>query len=312
MGNYIADSSRVFNSRGQRIYDAISGLLGTFFLFIMLIYAGFRGHKVVTQLPATYRTTQQPNLIPLEYFDDLFPSAVPSASFEFPAVTICPADYTLSLNVTSCARTSTATPCDTLGTLTTPYEFEGFPLTCVTVNQYPGNILVARTVDDYLSLSVSVAGVSGTNRNGVVMYLHDQSNATFQLNTTFDNFLTAAVGSVAEVAIRKVIEIDLYGNYEIDFENKVTYFAPMASAAQAPGSLTIDIKYPILEVTYEKAFLPVDMFNWLGEVGGVSSLLFFIHRTVIYIVPLVLLRFDRYTDVKAKKAASNYEGFSNY
>ncbi|KAJ3018196.1 UNVERIFIED_CONTAM: hypothetical protein HDU68_011285 [Siphonaria sp. JEL0065] len=316
-GNYIADSSRVFNSRGQRIYDAISGLLGTFFFFIMLLYAGFRGHKVVTQLPATFRTTKQPNLIPIEYFDDLFPSAVPSASFEFPAATICADDPAASIAVTSCSQITTATgiQCDSVGIVSGNLDVEGNSLSCVTVNQYPGKILYANTADDFLSLGVTVTGTLPGSHDGVVVYLHDQSNATFasQFNMTFENSFTAATFTVAEVAIRKVIDIDLFGNYAIDFESKVSYLGLNAAknASGGPSPLTIEIKYPKLDVIYEKEFLPLDMFNWLGEVGGVAALLFFFHNTVIYIVPLVLLRFDRYTDVKGKQK-TNYESFTNY
>ncbi|ORY43823.1 hypothetical protein BCR33DRAFT_717460 [Rhizoclosmatium globosum] len=301
-GNYIADSNRIFNSRGQRIYDAISGLLGTFFFLLMLIYAGFRGHKVVTQLPATYRTTQTPNLIPIDYFDDLFPSAVPSASFEFPVVTMCADDPAASVAVANCIKKLL------LRTLTvTKQELEGDSLSCVSVNQAPGNLLIANDQDEYMYLQVNVTGTRANKNDGILTFLSDQNNATFgnQFNITFDNYFTAATYTTAEVAIRKVITIDLDGNYQINFESKVTW----NSSAASPVNL--EIRYPALQVVYEKAFLPLDMFNWLGEVGGVASLLFFIHSTVIYIVPLVLLRFDRYTDVRAKRP-NNYESFNNY
>ncbi|KAJ3297422.1 hypothetical protein HDU79_003769 [Rhizoclosmatium sp. JEL0117] len=317
-GNYIADSNRIFNSRGQRIYDAISGLLGTFFFLLMLIYAGFRGHKVVTQLPATYRTTQTPNLIPIDYFDDLFPSAVPSASFEFPVVTMCADDPAASVAVANCVKKTTATDikCDKAGMFAGNLQVEGDSLSCVSVNQAPGNLLIANDQDEYMYLQVNVTGTRANKNDGILTFLSDQNNATFgnQFNITFDNYFTAATYTTAEVAIRKVITIDLDGNYQINFESKVSYLGlntrrTWNSSAASPVNL--EIRYPALQVVYEKAFLPLDMFNWLGEVGGVASLLFFIHSTVIYIVPLVLLRFDRYTDVRAKRP-NNYESFNNY
>ncbi|KAJ3138781.1 hypothetical protein HK100_012319 [Physocladia obscura] len=282
----------------------------------MLLYAGFRGHKVATQLPATYRTTQQPNLIPIEYFDDLFPSAVPSASFEFPAVTVCADDPAATLSIVSCYKTTTATNvnCDSAGTASGNLEIEGNSLSCTTVNQSPGNILIAGTADDTFSLSLTVSGTRANYHDGILVYVHDQSVASYQsmFNVTFDNFFTASTYTVAEVAVRKIIEIDLDGNYEIDFETKVSYLGiNISKNASLPSPIVLEIKYPTLEVVYEKAFLPIDMFNWLGEVGGVSSLLYLLHNTVVYIVPLALLRFDRYTDVKGKRA-NNYESFAGY
>ncbi|KAI8620589.1 hypothetical protein BC830DRAFT_1098556 [Chytriomyces sp. MP71] len=316
MGNYIADSNRVFNQRGQRIYDAISGLLGTFFALVMIIYAGVRGHHVVTQLPATYRTTQAPNLIPIDYFDDFFPSAVPNASFEYPAVTICADDPFATLNLTSCSQVgiATAIPCDNKGIIAGNLLMEGNLLSCVTVNQYPGSLLIAGTPNDVFSLGVTVAGTQAGGHDGINVWLHDQSNATYKtmFNMTFDNFFAAAPYTVVEIMTKKVIEINLWGEYEIDFETKVsTLSLNVPRNASNPSPITLEVRYPALEVTYEKAFLPLDMFNWLGEVGGVASLLAFVHRAVVFIVPLVLLRFDRYTDVKAKKP-NNYESFSNY
>ncbi|KAJ3238562.1 hypothetical protein HDU78_003448 [Chytriomyces hyalinus] len=319
MGNYIADSNRIFNARGQRIYDAISGLLGTFFVFIMIIYAGVRGHRVVTQLPATFRTTEQPKLIPLEYFDDLFPSRVPPASFEYPAITICAHDKWATIGVTECTLSTTASllpvPCDATGINVRMEQVEGVLLSCVTVNDAPGKILLAASANDSLSIGVTVNGTMAGSHDGALVYLHDQSNDTFSphYGRTYDNFFAVATYTAVEVMTRKLIEIDLRGDTELGYETKVsTLGLNIPLNASAPSPIALNIRYPSLEVVYEKTFLPLDMYNWLGEVGGVASLFMFIHRSIIFFVPLVLLRFDRYTDVKAKKGNANYEGFSNY
>ncbi|KAJ3381841.1 hypothetical protein HDU84_004784 [Entophlyctis sp. JEL0112] len=304
MGNYIADISRIFNSRGQRIYDAISGILGTFLVLIALIYAGVRGHKVATSLPVTFRTTQQPKKLPIDYIDDLFPISTPSATFEFPAVTVCADDPAATIVVGSCFRTTTATAtsCDAAGIITGNLAVEGNSLSCATLNQLPGSLLEATTADDTLTVNVGVSGTRAGYHDGVVVYLHDQSLSSYDnmFNITFDNYFTAATYTVGEIALRKVLSIDLFGDYTIYYESKVSYLGINTSQnTSIPSPVVLELKYPRLEVVYEKEYMVLDMVS-VQLVGG-----------VVYIVPLVLLRFDRYTDVKGKRP-NNYESFSGY
>lgn len=119
VGNYYAQSSRVFNARGQRVYDALSGLTGLFLLVITLTYAGLRAHKVYTQLPATYRTTQSPAKIPYDFLNQLIPYSTPDPTYEFPSITMCADDPAASISLATCGKVTSAAVfgCDVNGTV---------------------------------------------------------------------------------------------------------------------------------------------------------------------------------------------------
>lgn len=63
-------------------------------------------------------------------------------------------------------------------------------------------------------------------------------------------------------------------------------------------------------MTYEKSFLPLDMDNWFGEIGGVGAIFYFIHLAAIKIAMHFLLKNSRYSDSLYAKAAN--EAFDQY
>lgn len=63
-------------------------------------------------------------------------------------------------------------------------------------------------------------------------------------------------------------------------------------------------------MTYEKSFLPLDMNNWLGEVGGVAALLYFLHIVATRIAMSFLVKNSRYSDSLYAKAAN--EAFDQF
>ena len=59
--------------------------------------------------------------------------------------------------------------------------------------------------------------------------------------------------------------------------------------------MILQFRYPKLEVTYEKAFLTLDSHIWLGEVGGLSFLLFMLLRSSVFVTKAFLSRSDKYS-----------------
>lgn len=98
----------------------------------------------------------------------------------------------------------------------------------------------------------------------------------------------------------------------IDIRKKVTndYQLDFYSVPSTNNTTTTEFKYKNFKITYERSFLPLDMNNWLGEIGGVGSILYFIHLAAIKIAMSFLLKNARYSDSLYAKAAN--EAFDQF
>ncbi|KAI9202219.1 uncharacterized protein BJ171DRAFT_476883 [Polychytrium aggregatum] len=301
--------------RVQRKWPAA---IASLFILVMVFYAGFRGHYVATQLPATYRSVTAPNVLPFDVLNNLFPNKVPSASYEFPAMVVCPLDMLTTLTSPACAHTTLASsiPCDPIGIVQRQYVVYGMSLNCWVFNELPGRVEIAATNIDSLQISLAVSSTSPSSPGGVQVVANPQ-NASQQAtpNLDYENVFMASANMVTEVIARKVYMIDLGGNVEVDYEIKASSVRlnnSLPSNSSAGQTVSIVVKYPVLEVTYEKDFLVLDMNNWLGEVGGVSALLYFLMKAFMGCIAFVLKRIDGFSEADYRKTARRDEGFSQF
>ncbi|KAJ1560956.1 hypothetical protein HK405_005404, partial [Cladochytrium tenue] len=202
--NFYAPSPRILNTRGQNIYDRLNIVMGVIFFLAAVIYAGVRGQRVVTQLPVTFRTTQTPKQLASDSFlSMLFPSTLPSATYEFPVVVLCPQDPAATLTLTSCAKTTTATTvnCSTAGISTSfvataeataGLASAGTVGACVAVNDSPGTVLAADSAADTLDIAVSVAGTRKGRPVGAYVLLQAQAGNASAYAPDADDLLVAA------------------------------------------------------------------------------------------------------------------------
>ncbi|KAI8817929.1 uncharacterized protein EV422DRAFT_539377 [Fimicolochytrium jonesii] len=324
----MGQGDRTFNSRGQTIYDQVQTVLTVLFVGIMIIYAGVRGHKVVTQLPATYRTTEAPKTFTGEYLSRVFTNKLPEATYEFPAMTFCPPDKHTTVQFVSCFRNSTGViqPCSAHYERTV--TFEGDDLKCTTVNDLPGDVLFATSADDVLEVALAVTGTAPGSPQGTLVATHRQigppnTNAGRSQKEEgfnqwgYDNFFGASAYTSTEIVGKKLYQVQEDGTFDVNFEVKASSLRMKMDVATLEADPTfkppvrVEFRYPKLEATYEKPFLVLDMNNWLGEVGGVSALLYFLQKVVMLVVSFVLKRSDSfaYTDL-GKEFRS--EGFAHY
>ncbi|KAJ3022281.1 hypothetical protein HKX48_006593 [Thoreauomyces humboldtii] len=315
---------RALNSRGQGYLDKLQIAVSSLFILIMVIYAGVRGHKVATQLPATFRTTESPKTLAADYtlLDHIFPSSnVPEATYEFPALTFCPPDQFTTVTQLGCYRASTATKTNCPAFYHRNLTFEGESLSCLTVNDQPTDVLLATSSDDVMEVTVSVVGTGAGAPQGTVVAAHPQrdpkeTSAEAAEDWGFDNFFAAGVYTSTEIVGKKLYTVDDMGDWDESFEIKASSMRlklDVDALEAAPGNVPfvrVEFRFPKLEATYEKSFLPLDMNNWLGEVGGVAALLFFLQRAFLAVTAFVLKRSDAfaYTDLGGNKN----EGFAHY
>ncbi|KAI9095821.1 hypothetical protein DFS34DRAFT_163828 [Phlyctochytrium arcticum] len=316
------EGERAFNSKGLNMYNGLKQGVGTLFFVIMIFYAGFRGHRVVTQLPATYRTTQPPKNMPIKFLSTVFPNKVPSATFEFPAFTICPPDPRTGVSITfsSCFSSNHVAAAEKLACAEgypRILPFEGQNLNCITLNdpQDLKAVAVADSTDHVLELRVMVAGISPGSPEGVLVAAHPQLGRTEPLTSlTFENFFAASAFTSTQIVGRKLYTIGLDKSVNVGYEIKASSMRlkmdAINNATSVPAPINIEFRFPKLEATYEKAFLVLDMNNWLGEVGGVACLLMLLHRAFLSIVAFGLKQSDNlaYTDLGKIRE----EGFAHY
>lgn len=156
------------------------------------------------QLPATYRTTQQPKNLPTDFLRQMFPSKVPEATYEFPSLTICPEDPGATLQIASCHvdKTVTRTDCDIKGTYPRSYTFEGETLNCSAVNDWPGSLAMAASNQDVLRITGNLYGTAWGSPEGILVAAHPQIPEGQQPTVDYENFFAVSAMSLTEVAAR--------------------------------------------------------------------------------------------------------------
>ncbi|TPX30158.1 hypothetical protein SmJEL517_g06217 [Synchytrium microbalum] len=277
----------------------------------MVLYAGFRGQRAATQLPATFTTTTPPRSLPYEFMTRIFPDKVPAQTFEFPALTICPETAGSIVSITTCyvANATTTTNCDSTGIYIKNTTFDGVNQTCIAINDIPGMIMSANTEADVLFIAAHVSNVSVGGASGVLVNAHGQGENRMD----FDSYFAASAYTLTEGSLRKIYRIDLNDTVTVDYESKATHLDLNVNTVLGGSNIMpfeMEFRYPRLEYVYERTFFPLDANNWLGEVGGVAALLLFLHRAVMSILVIVMCRTDRYSF--SRVVGKNEEGFERF
>ncbi|TPX45858.1 hypothetical protein SeMB42_g03872 [Synchytrium endobioticum] len=302
---------RVLNGRGQNVHTALSGFVGTLFVIVMILYAGFRGSRAATQLPATFTTTTPPRSLPYEFMTRIFPDNVPSQTFEFPSLTVCPETPGTIITINQCyvKTTNGSIPCDAAGIyVQNTTNFDGVMKTCGVVNDAPGLVMSAGSEADVLYVAVQIANVSSGSPSGVLVNAHPAGLA----GVHFDSYFAASAFTYTEVALMKIYRVDINQTVTVDYAAKPNYMHMNVPITTGNGSMPFELefRYPKLEYTYERTFFPLDANNWLGEVGGVAALLLFLHRAVMQILVIAMCRTDRYSFTRV--VGKNEEGFERF
>jgi hypothetical protein len=202
MNNSSIFFKRSLNTKGQTIIARLEFGLGLIFSFTVLIYAIIRGHKFASQLPATYRTTATPQKMSWDFLNLMFPSQIPSPSYEFPAITICP-EVGETAGVVSCfvsrASSGAKIPCDDEGLYSRLITLSGYERECMTMNDLPGSALAASAEGDTLTITLSVRGAVSGSPSGVFVIAHSHKGKEVVPIITFDNFFGAGTGTATQV-----------------------------------------------------------------------------------------------------------------
>ncbi|KAI8899830.1 hypothetical protein BC833DRAFT_656737 [Globomyces pollinis-pini] len=282
--------ARTLTSRAKHIAEGVQYAIGTLFFLIMVIYAGVRGYKLKTQLPATYQTTSTPSQLEFEELNQIFGHNIPPSTFEFPAMTIC-VQKPISISVDSCVNVmfplGSAAKCDPIGIYSRSFMVGTKNCNCVTVNDSPGRQMIAKSGNDVFKIFVSTTD----NHTDTVLYVmaHHHLGPDIDPAPSVNSFFSVGFGSVTEIVGKKIYDVDAIGGSQYSYDIRTSNYQLSDGKANQFG---LAFRYPMLQITYQKDFLPLDYNSWLGEVGGVACLLFFLQRLVVSLLVALFKRFD--------------------
>lgn len=276
--------------------SGFSGFVTFIFFITMLFYAGFRSHRFITQVPANFRTTKSPKTIPLALLDDFLPPQLAKAppaiveSFEFPAVTVCPADPSATVSIVSCVLSVLLSQynCSDNGYVKRSIDILAFGrvVSCITVNDAPSAVVNVTSADDTLEIVASLSGVPTNSANGVVVITHAQLPSVSSIpKLTPENVFATSAGAIAEIYLSKTWYMPLQGNGIVEYDLKASSVAMNASSMSSTSTTTttsntsnstnsttttitstgsssnlvkLDMRYPELVITYEVDYLTFD------------------------------------------------------
>jgi len=257
----------------QRIETAIKWILGVLLFIVVIIYAGIRGTLAYNHQPALLVNFQQ------------------RASVNFPAVTICPMEPT-TLSLVECVKETGSN--DVADCSSTQYfrmfSLEGMQYGCLTFNdpQDGSKPLASNSYADELEIQVrvNISLVPVGEGSGVLVILHDQMT---EPELEEESSFIANVGEMTETFLRLDEIHYINGTVENDFKS-----FPSGSELREDiqGSLN-NLAAVALYYTQQGAFVNQEYYvytpdNWIGEVGGLTCLLWFLHWFVTSVIILAV------------------------
>jgi len=253
----------------KRIEGVTSIVIAILLFIVVLLYAGFRGYNAYNHDPAT-----QENFIKVN-------------SIVFPAITVCPL-VNVPIAPLECMREiSNQEVEDCLSTVyTRTYNIEGTDHLCLTFNDpqsSSGSVMSASSVNDELAVIVYInsTAVPPGEQIGAIVFVHPQgSDPELEVEETF----ITETGVVTEVWLQQNHRI--YANKSEEYDYLVRSYAGVLKPEPGEDVLTIvdmDFVYPRIEILQHREYFVYSVDVWIGEVGGVAFLLFFLHKSFLFL-----------------------------
>jgi len=254
----------------------LSWSVGIILFIVVVVYAGVRGNQAYNHDPVVVTTFAT------------------RSSILFPAVTVCPV-VPAGLTAIECAKEVTIQVTDNCLSMVYSRDFtiEGQTHVCLTFNDPQNNSLPfsSESVDDELAIQVLVNSTNVPNGEpiGVLVMVHSQGVDPIIED---DSSFIANVGEVTESWLRYEENILINGQ-----QGDKDYLTTV-SAANKKGDAShvyVNIADVDFSFTLQGAFINTQYYaytpdNWLGEVGGLACLLWFLHWAFCGIIVFIFNR----------------------
>jgi len=268
MGNVLNRETMGFQTK--RVHNWCSWILTAIFFVVVIIYAGIRGHLAYHQTPAEIVVFQSRTSVP------------------FPVISYCPL-VPVPMTVVECELELNDSPvgaCDPSTIVSSSLIVEGVLHQCISFNAL-GTISSDPTVDELAILvSINSSLLPATDPVlGAFVIVHEVGELPL---LEIGNSFVADGGKLTEAFLRMDETHDLDGSVTSEY----TVSASSASSRDPTMADTMDVDFwfanPGAYVHTQYLNYTVDM--WIGEVGGFTCLLTFLHTAVLWIFMLIYRR----------------------
>jgi len=272
--DYLKSNKRNYDLTGQRIKRGITWSVGLILFLVTLIYAGIRGNYAYNHDPVIQTTSVERDTI------------------AFPAVTVCPV-WPAQIKALECQKEVIFAVVSTC--LNTAYfrnfTIEGYTHSCLTFNDPIDStqILTSSGSDHEFAIQVFVnpADIIPGEPVGALVMVHSQG---VEPEVEADQSFMANVGEVTEAWL------ELYETTLIDGSRGPDDHKTVTSASNRKENITgetasiVDIDFIYVEqIVYQnKQYYTYVPDNWIGEVGGLACLLWFLHWAFCSIVLFIV------------------------
>jgi len=262
MGNIL--DRETMGPQTKRVHNWISWTLTALLFIAVLLYAGFRGYVAHKNLPSERITF------------------APRSSIPFPVVTMCPFVPVPVMNIVECELELNGNPVgDCYGTITTQmFSVEGQPRSCFVINTQ-GTLNSDQNADE-LAIQVYINSTLLPAYEpvlGVFVLINAPNQPT--ILKTGSSFI-ADGGKLTEAYIR------MDETHHLNKSVSTTYSAsPSAASNRDPKMVdTIDVDFWFTDqgAFIHQEYVAYNVDNWIGEVGGFTCLLTFLHMAVLWII----------------------------
>jgi len=260
---------------GIKIRLVVTWSIGLILFITVVAYAGVRGQNAYNQSPSLEIVTQQRTAI------------------NFPAVTACPIVPARLVQMECIKEMGTTMVADCSSTVyQRPFQIEGAIHQCLTFNDPQDGTPVftsSSSADEFaIKIAINVSDIPQGEPIGVLIIVHEQQTAPILEEEA--SFL-ANVGEITQGWLQLSEFHRINGLQELDFK-------VVASAANAKeivvgenaNIVDIDFVFPRQEVIVNTEYYNYIPDNWIGEVGGLAFLLWFLHWSVTAIILFVISR----------------------
>jgi len=249
----------------KRIRIGITWGIGLILFVTVIIYAGIRGQYAYNHNPALQINFQSRSTV------------------KFPAVTVCPIEPSV-LSVVECVKETG--PNDVFDCSSTVYvrsfSLEGSMISCLTFNdpQDGSQVVMSNSLSDELEIQVSINNTQGPvgEPTGILVIMHDQGVLP---ELEEESSFVATLGELTETWL-SLNEIHyLSGVIENDFKGAASAALIKENSLNVYSNLiAVALSYTQQGVYVNQEYYVYTPDNWIGEVGGLTCLLYFLHWVV--------------------------------
>jgi len=268
--------------RHEKLYDSLNPRARQaamcFSLFMTLVFflavAGFAGVRAndAANSPAAMVMT-----------------STPVSSMALPALTVCPMFPQSVINATECVFEQGATVVSNCLSQVIHFSMviEGTTLACLQYNNVPASPFLATSSSSELGTRtlVDFSRVPLGEPLGVYVIVHQQGVAP---PFTWNNVFIGDPGDVTLALLQNTTLVYANGSSVVNFGVSISKAATAANDTASLNTVDIDVIYPQM-IAFTNSQVPIYIqHEWIGEVGGLAALLYFLHQTIMWIVLVVL------------------------